>query len=231
MLNWEQWKQTCLVHAKSIRFQDKVKCASDLCLSVLEQINNPAIAFSCGKDSTVIYHLVKDIAPDIEAFYWDDEFILDESEKYMNRIGDINIRKNEAKHTNWFKTNVGIKDDLLGFDTVFLGLRAEENSYRKKQLAMYGLAFFSKKHQYNIINPIGWWKIIDVWAYIFTTKRDYNKAYQIMAKNYIDYDRQRIGPFANDRAIGYGQISILKQCFPDDYNRFIQKYPIARSYV
>jgi 3'-phosphoadenosine 5'-phosphosulfate sulfotransferase (PAPS reductase)/FAD synthetase len=231
MLNWEQWKQACLVHSNSMKFQDKIKNASDLCLSVLEQINNPAIAFSGGKDSTVVYHLVKDIAPDIESFYWDDEFILIETELYIDKIGDINIKKNQAKHTDWFKTNIGKIDNLEEFDTIFLGLRADENSYRKKQLANYGLAYFSKKYQYNIINPIGWWKLIDVWAYIFSTNRDYNKAYEIMAKNDIDYKNQRIGPFANDRAIQYGQIAILKQCFPDDYNKFIQKYPIAKSYA
>jgi len=231
MLSWEQWQQACLVHANSVKFQDRVKHASELCLSVLEKIDKPAIAFSTGKDSTVIYHLVKDIAPDIEAFYWDDEFILSTSQEYLEKVGDINIRKNEAKHTNWFKTNIGKKDFLTEFDTVFLGLRADENSYRRKQLSMYGLAYFSKKHQYNIINPIGWWKLIDVWAYIFSTKRIFNMAYKIMADNKIEYERQRIGPFANDRALGYGQISILKQCFPDDYNKFIKKYPIARSYA
>ena len=135
MLEWSQWKQTCLIHARSARFKNKVNRANELIMSVLEKANNPSIGFSCGKDSTVVFHLVKDIAPDIEAFYWDDEFILSESKKYLDRIGEINIRKNQAKHTDWFKTNIGQADSLEELETVFLGLRAEENSYRKKQLA------------------------------------------------------------------------------------------------
>lgn len=231
MLNWQQWQKTCMLHARSVKFQDRVRRATDICMFALENSVNPAIAFSGGKDSTVVYHIVKDIAPDIESFYWDDEFILSYSKNYIERLGDINIRKNQSRHTDWFQTNTGKKDTLSQFDTVFLGLRAEENAYRKKQLARYGLAFFSKKHDYNIINPIGWWKLIDVWAYIFSTNRDYNYSYRVMAEKNVEYNQQRVGPFANEKAVQYGQIAILKLCFPDDYNRFIQKYPIAKSYV
>lgn len=231
MLNWQQWEQTCLVHSKSAAFAKNVGKANDLIMSVLKEVEYPAIPFSCGKDSTVVYHLVKDIGPDIPAFYWDDEFILTDSTDYMKRVGEIEIRKNAAKHASWFETNVGEIDNLSDFDTIFLGLRAEENSYRRKNLGKMGLAYFSKKSNYNVINPIGWWGILDVWAYIFSTQRDYNIAYKKMAANDVDYKNQRIGPFANDRALGYGQIYVLKRCFPDDYNRFITKYPIAKSYV
>lgn len=234
MLNWDQWEQACLIHSRSKSFRKKLDKANKLAMQVLEQSNNPYIAFSTGKDSTVIFHLVKDIAPDITTIYGFDDFHLKVSEEYLERISktnEIRIRRNETKHTDWFTSNIGNIDLVDEYDCIFLGLRAQENSNRKKFLSSKGLAFFSEKHNAIYCNPIGWWSILDVWAYIFSKNRDYNRAYKIMTEHKIPFERQRIGPFAAEAAIGYGQLSILKLCFPEDYNNFIALYPQAKLYV
>ena len=230
MLSWDQWKRACLIHARSNRFKEKVEKASDLIMSVLIKSSNPAIAFSTGKDSTVVYHLVKDIAPDIDVFHNDHDFMLKESRDYLYRIGGVKIIRYEDHHCEWFVTNPG-KSDSTDYDTVFLGLRGEENSYRKTYLRVNGLYHYTGKYEQYSCSPIGWWAIQDVWSYIFSTGRDYNKAYEIMNNNDIPPHRQRIGPFANKLAMQYGQVAILKQCFPDDYNRFMKKFPKAKQYV
>ncbi|MFP4042557.1 MAG: phosphoadenosine phosphosulfate reductase family protein [Bacteroidales bacterium] len=233
MLSWEQWKRACLVHARSLRFKEKVRKANELITDVLLKHDNPAIAFSTGKDSTVVYHLVKDIGPDIDVFHNDHEWMLTVSRHYLNRIQEsdnvISV-KFEDKHCDWFITNKGSSDSVT-YDLVFLGLRAEENGYRKKYMRANGLYSYSGKYSQFNCSPIGWWTIEDVWGYIFSTDRDYNRAYEIMNNNGIPIDRQRIGPFANKLAMQYGQIAILKQCFPDDYNLFIKEYPEAKGYV
>jgi 3'-phosphoadenosine 5'-phosphosulfate sulfotransferase (PAPS reductase)/FAD synthetase len=231
MLNWKHWQRACLIHARSKSFREKVEKANKLITEVLLKSEKPAIAFSTGKDSTVVYHLVKDIAPDIDAFHYDDEFMLQESKHYLERIGNVKIKKIEEAHTEWFITNEGQNDNVKEFDTIFLGMRAAENGYRKRHLAKMGLAYYAKKYNQIICNPIAWWSIEDVWAYIFSTKRDYNQAYRVMHEKGISVEKQRIGPFANRRAIQYGQLANLKKCFPNDYNQFIKKYPEAKGYV
>jgi 3'-phosphoadenosine 5'-phosphosulfate sulfotransferase (PAPS reductase)/FAD synthetase len=230
MLSWNQWKRVCLIHARSDRFKNKVIRANNLIMRALENSTNPAIAFSSGKDSTVVYHLVKDIAPDIDAFHNDHEFMLKESKDYMDRIGNVKIIKYEDHHCEWFVTNLG-ESDSTDYDTVFLGLRGEENNYRKTYIRVNGLYHYTGKYNQYSCSPIGWWTIHDVWAYIFSTGRDYNKAYEIMNDNGIPPKMQRIGPFANKLAMQYGQIATLKRCFPDDYNRFIKRFPEAKGYV
>ena len=118
-----------------------------------------------------------------------------------------------------------------GLDGVFLGLRAEENKQRKIFLRKYSSLYFVQQKQIWYCNPIAWWSVYDVWAYILSNQIDYNKAYDKLSEINIAIDKQRIGPFANERALGYGQLAILKIGWPEEYQRFQEKYPEATAFV
>ena len=112
---------------------------------------------------------------------------------------------------------------------VFLGLRAEEASYREKHLRSQGPLFQAASDGKWRSNPISWWNVLDVWAYIMARDIPYNRAYDVMEKMGIPLDRQRIGPFAY--ALGGGSAAILKKGWPDWWNRYIADHPEARQYA
>lgn len=221
------WIQQMLEYAETDIHKKRVSVSKQVIQEAIEKTSNPYVSISGGKDSTVVHALCP---PDIRRIHHDDEFCLSVTNQYLKSISHLIILKTEAKHTDWFVTNKGENDlSKLDFDCCFLGLRAQENSYRRKHLANYGLIYESKGKIF--CNPISWWKIEDVWAFLLSNEIPYNAAYDIMHENGVSPDRQRIGPFANDRAVGYGQLQILKKCFPSDFNRFCSKYPKARAYV
>ncbi len=205
-------------------------------LSIVERAlslsSNCYVAFSGGKDSTVVLDLVRRINQEVVAIYGDDEFILTETKDFLNTIDNLLMFKKENKHCEWLVTNKGIDESgvLENYDVTFLGLRAEEDSNRKKYFKRYGVFYKTKKGKW-LVNPIAYWTVEDVWSYIFGRNLKYNKAYDIMFEKGLRLREMRIGPFANRRAISYGQLANLKKCFPIDYRRFMKKFPEARRYV
>ena len=80
-------------------------------------------------------------------------------------------------------------------------------------------------------NPIHDWTWRDVWAYIVSQGLGYNRAYDRLEEMGIEPERQRIGPLAVERALGYGQVAILKRGWPELYNRFVAAHPEASQYT
>lgn len=60
---------------------------------------------------------------------------------------------------------------------------------------------------------------------------DYNRAYDVLAGLGLPLREQRVGPLAVERAIGYGQLAILRRGWPQLYAAFVAKYPEAASYT
>jgi len=151
------------------------------------------VAFSGGKDSTVVFNLVTEIYPSVVGLWCDDEFYLPETADYINRLkrqdSKIEQVSKKVKHTDWFIANNDNKADVLDiynrYEGVFLGLRAQENTNRRKYLRKYGPLYYAKKGSITqgwLCNPIAWWKTEDVWAYIYINQLDYNRAYDKLSE-------------------------------------------------
>ena len=74
-------------------------------------------------------------------------------------------------------------------------------------------------------SPIPHWAVVDVWAYIVSHGCVYDAAYDRMSDAGIPIEAQRIGPFANRRALRVGQLEILKMVFPEQFTRFVHEIP------
>lgn len=218
-------------HAETAAHRKKVERSFDIIRKALTMGQRPYVSISGGKDSTVVMELLKEAGAKVRRIHHDDEFTLNETREYLLSINNLETLRTEARHTEWFVTNKGF-DELttLDCDLAFMGLRVSENSYRKKYIGRYGPIHVTKIEVIHC-NPIAYWSIHDVWAYILSKQVMYNAAYDVMTEKGIPLERQRIGPFANDKAIGHGQLQILKRCFPADFNRFVSQYPKARAYV
>jgi len=232
--------EVALFHARSKAFRFQVEQARRTIEKSLLEMKSPYIALSGGKDSTVIYSLVREFLPDIPAIWSDDEWFLPETLEYIQRLQqnglDVRQIRTNAWHAEWFQ----IKGDWDGiqdyarqhdFDGVFLGLRQEENNTRRVHLRTMGKLFLAKSDGFWHSNPIGDWSWKDVWAYILSNNIDYNKAYDKLEEMGIEPKFQRIGPLAVEGVLGYGQMVILKRGWLDLFNRFAAEHPEARAYV
>lgn len=239
------------LHAKTPGFRRKVEASTMIVEDALQRSGNPYVAFSAGKDSDVVLHLVRTVSPAAVAVWSDDEWNLPET---IERVANVeNLHKIAAKvqHAEWFTSwdgerrpdpdtvwvdapaNNGLQTfaKLNKYDGVFIGLRAEENARRKMHLRTHGFCFWAKGDGLWQCNPIAWWSVMDVWAYITLHGIPYNTAYDRLSALGVPLEQQRIGPFAVERVLGYGQLSLLKRGWPELFNQFAAKYPEARSYV
>ncbi|MCI0553449.1 MAG: hypothetical protein L0287_21080, partial [Anaerolineae bacterium] len=60
---------------------------------------------------------------------------------------------------------------------------------------------------------------------------NYNKAYDRMDAAGVELSAQRVGPFANRKGLKMGQLAILRMVFPEQYQRFVAKFPEASNYT
>ncbi|HPL70336.1 MAG TPA: phosphoadenosine phosphosulfate reductase family protein [Brevefilum sp.] len=234
------------MHAQTNAYRKRVTQAEIVITAWLEKSQKPYVAFSGGKDSSVMLALVRSIDPEIEAVYCDDQYKFKQTEELLAKTENLRMVANTTTHIEWFTSwEPGYKDDAveylgdnhplwahrLGYDGACVGIRAEENSYRKIALKSYGQLHYVESKKLWQCYPLAWWTVEDVWAYIHTNGTPYNSAYDVMEAQGITKKRQRIGPLANRRAITQGQAVILKKCFPDAYREFSHDHPEIARYL
>ena len=228
------------LHAQTRGFEYRVSQAEDIVKRALDLDAIPHVALSGGKDSTVVFEMVKVQLRSIPAVWSDDEWFLPETLEYIQRLqargDDVRQIRTNARHTEWFKISGdfdGIQDYARrqGWELTFLGLRQEESAARKMHLRKQGTLFLAKSDGLWHCNPIHDWTWRDVWAYIVSRGLDYNRAYDKLEELGIPPDRQRIGPLAVERVLGYGQLAVLKRGWPELFDRFAVKFPESRNYV
>lgn len=207
------------------------------------------IAFSGGKDSTCLLSLIRFVKPDTPAVSSIQEWALPETKQYLATIDNLELVASGSDHDTGWSPNWEDADDLphgvkwLGgrgrvaknygrCETgVFLGTRTEENSRRKALFNARGPLFFHKGNNVWQCSPLGEWSVMDIWAYIFSNRLEYNRAYDVMEKLGIPLEKQRIGPLAIESVLGYGQLAIVKRGWPELFNEYSAVHPEARSYI
>lgn len=222
-------------------YKQRVRQALSVVRRALKATNGWHVALSGGKDSTVVYDLVRTFNPDAPAIWSDDEYYLPETIQYINGLiedgANVHHIRTNAQHRDWFT----VSGDWNGIDDyakangwsggVFLGLRKQENNYRRAHLNSFGTLFYSEKDQLWHCNPIADWKTEDVWAYIVSRRLKYNLAYDKLAEIGVDLEHQRIGPFATERATEMGALAVLRRGWPDEYLRFVNNHPEGRNFI
>lgn len=208
----------------------KVDEAHKLIDIALEKMKNPYIAWSGGKDSTIVVHLVIQHKPDIAVVHLDADAEFPETWEYMRRLINewnlnfINVKVkplleliNKYAYTEELSRIVMkavvynpvkklIKD--YGFDGCFLGVRHEESYGRSKLLKAQGKLFFNKTYKVWQCLPIGWWTADDVWRYYDYTGIPYNPLYD--QQLFEGRDKLRVGYFAGGTSKERGRFVLLK---------------------
>jgi len=207
-----------LVHARSEAFQRRVSDALAVITVALSQAQRPYIAYSGGKDSMVVMHLVHSVDPTVPIYWSDDELEYPEVVEHMTRLQELAgdqmyIGLGWATHAGWFRpwrerpffrdslsTAMLVEmdtDDWMagaGFDLVFTGIRGEESRRRRGWLAEAGPLYSVRSGTGRRCAPLAAWGEHDVWAMIARDRLPYLAVYDRLYEIGIPRDRMRVGP-------------------------------------
>lgn len=241
-------RKMCQLWAATPAYKSKLCDARRIVAEALDAASTWYVALSTGKDSTVVLALVREQAPDTVAQHSRHQWMLPESAAYLASVPGVRqVAYQDYDGTTWAQRwesqaaaeEVGaiwLAADQIATrgapeDGVCLGLRADESAARQVHLRTFGPLHRNQATGKWQCNPIAWWSVRDVWAYIIANEVPYNAAYDRLAELGVPLEGQRIGPLAQERVLGYGQLVLLKRGWPDLYNRFAERYPEVRAYV
>ncbi len=158
---------------------------------------NCGVAFSGGKDSTALLHLVREEVPDIPLLFADTSVKFPETYAFIDRLKeawgvDLHVARNEWDEAQWKRSKVECCYRLkvepfnnlvtdLGLDAVFVAIRRDEHPARSK--AQYydnvgGVTHIERvEFDHTRVHPILDWTEEDVWTYIRENDLPYNPLY------------------------------------------------------
>jgi 3'-phosphoadenosine 5'-phosphosulfate sulfotransferase (PAPS reductase)/FAD synthetase len=174
-------KKTAMLYAQLKPYKALVNKTSGFIRWALERVENPYVACSFGKDSSVMLHLVlqhKNVPVKIltkkETYLIDDYKSIIEywREKYNANIEVI-------EYLGWLeggKTGIAKNMKAENFDSFFVGLRKDESVARRITIKKDGM-FFKMKDGKTRITPMADWTVDDISAYMLSNELPVLKAY------------------------------------------------------
>jgi len=240
------------LYAASKGFQGRVGRSYRLVTQALERMQNPYIAFSTGKDSLCVAHLVWEQRDSVPAVYFDADCAFAESYELLDRMevigrpiihwkseslmetfrraGGPDARNIEAEtmRSTVYRPIRGLLREY-NFDGVFLGLRAEESPGRAKLGRYRGQLFWQTRDRLWECLPILDWSYLDVWAFIVSQNLDYCHVYDRMWD--MPEQDQRLSYWAGETKRAWGRWAWLKRNYLELFNRFAAEFPEVRRYV
>jgi len=91
-----RWKNTFQMWSATKEYKNKVKEAKEIIKQCFKQFKNPYVAYSGGKDSIAMLHLVLQTKPNIDVWLWDHGPFL--MPRGMQHEIEVNGRKIGAKN-------------------------------------------------------------------------------------------------------------------------------------
>lgn len=189
----------------------------------IERCTRPYIAFSGGKDSLVVAHLVHQVAPDVEMVYCDDELLYPEHVAYMRQVKDregdrLRMVSGGGLHRGWFRPwnddfdwwrmpepemewlpRVDRHTGELAKLAPYLGYDGVFLGLRRAESVrragiLEAATGIDRLRGYWHINPVIDWSDADVWAYIAAHGLDYCPVYDRLTEIGVGRHRARVGP-------------------------------------
>lgn len=233
-----------LLYAKLKTFKHKVDKAHHWISEALKIDTRWSVSFSGGKDSTVLKHLVQRHAPDIDVVWFDDGWDYPETLEFINQTPIIKVSlpvsagfwKNEIAYRGddpayLHDCDMTQKEWVKQYGGSFIGLRSEESKWRYFTFRYKGFLYLHKQLNHYHCCPLFNWSYRDIWAYILGNGIAYNPVYDKLAGLGVPIEQRRVGPLTAFMVYQYGALAIVKQGWPELFNRFASLHPEARSYV
>ena len=218
-----RWKDYFEKWSKTKEFRRKVAESRKTIKEALEEFNKPYIAFSGGKDSTALMHLVLGYRQ-VTVIHWDygryyiPRPLHEEILEIARKCGAKNLvvltsslyeklgRKAQGVLGKHF---IGVEIPKLierGYDCAFLGLRAEESV--KRRFRTEGFYEYDKRGITNVF-PLRNWSWRDVWAYIVSNNVPYLSFYDAYGE-LLGYDKVRFVTLFDSEFDCFGSTNVDK---------------------
>lgn len=248
----EQWElNSYVLHSRLPRYRRMVEQAQSIIEEVLKLVKNPYVAFSCGKDSSVLAHLVLQQAPDTPLRFLSSgetrlvhnvDTVLEHFRVLGATIQEINIDRvfsEEWKDATWTEQRKAGKRDLEKlndpvFDCIFMGLRMEESRPRKMSLLRHRDEDLPRYcHRYKGGNrqamirccPLANWTTKDVGAYLLENGLPWLDWY-----DFRGFEGRTTARLTGD-AVRQNTLTWIKLHKPEHFNILTARFPELRSYV
>lgn len=212
----QQMRPVLAAWAQMDEHKAKVRRSERMILDALRQSRQPFVAYSGGKDSTVMLHLVLQQVPGIMVHHVDwgpsimPRNIAAEILDNARHIGATNVRVEECpERSSWgafYFGSVVPRYRREGFGLVFVGIRADESLNRRRRIAR-GESLGPIPESW----PLKDWSSRDVWAYIMSRNLPYGSPYDKYVPmlgldlarfvSFFDPEMQRYGASSVDAAL------------------------------
>lgn len=249
MEDWE--KEMYLLHAKSQRFRERLNEAREIIGRVMSTIKTPFVAFSCGKDSSVLADLVMEYSPSAIL-----RFLSSGETRLVHNVDDV---------LDWFKTRGATIDEILidrvfsdewkdatwteqrkagrrdmellnkgAWDGIFMGLRIEESRPRKMSLIIHqddDLPRYCHKYKGGQrkdmirVCPLANWLKEDIGAYLLMHNIPYLKHYENHG-----FEARTTARLTGDAVRQY-VLSDIKRDNPQNWIKLTKRFPEFRAFV
>jgi len=236
-----------LAHSLLPVYKRHIEQARGYITEALSQCDNPYIAFSGGKDSAAMLHLIAEQIPTVDAqiltggesrlLHSD----LDEILQWWRRETSINLIEvfvDRVFSTEWSSATfeemyLQFQDEWnkylhdKGHDAVFIGLRRKEASHRDLVFRRFGAIHrYSEKRKDSragtlLVLPVSNLTAVDVWAYLVSNEIPTFDAYESSNRT-----KTRLGK----TAMGYGQLAELRMRDPAAFNAIVARFPELRRF-
>lgn len=246
------------LHARLPAFQRRVARAKEIIAEGLKICRNPYVAFSGGKDSEVVLHLVIQQKPDVMVIWLHQGTEFPDTEQIVAKLAaewNLNLHieyvkpgllelleeygayglPEKTKYRNGDIARRLIREPSLrlakefNLDGVFMGLRKQESRSRRIFLGTCSEIHLTKYDGLWHINPIADWQAEDVWAYINSLGLPYNTLYD--KTKFQSRDWIRTTPWAGGTGKEEGRFQFLRYYYPDIFNLFKNKFPNVSTFV
>lgn len=237
------------LHARTAGFGRRLERARQRIGDWMRLVESPYIAFSTGKDSTIILSLVREQLPDAPAVYLDADSTFPESREMLARTenlvcfaadepildtlarhgldGGADLDRATMQSTVWGPISRLVAE--YGFDGVALGLRADESYGRRMNAYVRGSIYQYRRDGLWACQPLWDWSYNDVWAAIVALDLDYCGVYDRMWD--MPEEDQRLSYWAGETKRRWGRYAWLRRNYPELFNELAARIPEARAYV
>ena len=236
-------EKTCLLWAEMDQYKRKKRKVFDDVKSMIAISQNPYIAFSCGKDSSVLADIVLQINPKIKMRFISsgetrivhnvDDIMDYFRDKYSADIEEINFDRvfsEKWKNASFDEQRKAGRRDIQNvdnskYDGVFMGLRRQESRARQISLICCktdglpnGMYKYSNKEFFRMC-PLERWKTEDIGAYISENGIPTLKWYK-----QFGFEGRTTARITGD-AVRQNTLFFLKLNNPAGYQKIVERFP------